>query len=147
MAIEKMVLLNLVGSLDDEHAILEELVLSENIHLNLEHNDVYDNHYMVHQYESMMPQDAFPIIENYAQMEAEYHGMLEAVEAIGKGMGITPKIDKVNVKRYIGFVSQFRMEIVFAIVYVNPFQNELYSETLCPDMLYNTLVFLVNGFQ
>ena len=99
MAIEKMVLLNLVGSLDDEHAILEELVLSENIHLNLEHNDVYDNHYMVHQYESMMPQDAFPIIENYAQMEAEYHGMLEAVEAIGKGMGITPKIDKVNVGR------------------------------------------------
>ena len=93
MAIEKMVLLNLVGSLDDEHAILEELVLSENIHLNLEHNDVYDNHYM------MMPQDAFPIIENYAQMEAEYHGMLEAVEAIGKGMGITPKIDKVNVGR------------------------------------------------
>ena len=99
MAIEKMVLLNLVGSLDDEHAILEELVLSENIHLNLEHNDVYDNHYMVHQYESMMPQDAFPIIENYAQMEAEYHGMLESVEAIGKGMGITPKIDKVNVGR------------------------------------------------
>ncbi|MFQ9696659.1 MAG: V-type ATP synthase subunit I, partial [Zhenhengia sp.] len=84
---------------DDEHAILEELVLSENIHLNLEHNDVYDNHYMVHQYESMMPQDAFPIIENYAQMEAEYHGMLESVEAIGKGMGITPKIDKVNVGR------------------------------------------------
>ena len=99
MAIEKMVLLNLVGSLDDEHAILEELVLSENIHLNLEHNDVYDNHYMVHQYESMMPQDTFPIIENYAQMEAEYHGMLESVEAIGKGMGITPKIDKVNVGR------------------------------------------------
>ena len=39
------------------------------------------------------------------------------------------------------------MEIVFAVVYVNPFQNKLYSETLCPDMLYNTLVFLVNGFQ
>lgn len=99
MAIEKMVLLNLVGSLDDEHAVLEELVLCENIHLNLEHNDVYDNHYMVHQYESMMPQDAFPIIENYAQMEADYSAMLETVEAMGRGMGIKAKIDKMNVGR------------------------------------------------
>lgn len=99
MAIEKMVLLNLVGSLDDEHAVLEELVLCENVHLNLEHNDVYDNHYMIHQYESMMPQDSLPIIENYAQMEAEYQTMLEAVNAISSGMGITMKVDKVNVGR------------------------------------------------
>lgn len=99
MAIEKMVLFNLVGALDNEHAILEELVLSENIHLNLEHDDVYDNHYMVHQYESMVPQDAFPIIENYAQMETEYQNMLETVEIISKGMGVTPKIDKINVGR------------------------------------------------
>lgn len=99
MAIEKMVLLNLVGSLDDEHAVLEELVLCENIHLNLEHNDVHDNHYMVHQYESMMPQDSLPVIENYAQMDADYQTMLEEVSAISQGMGITTKIDKINVGR------------------------------------------------
>lgn len=99
MAIEKMVLLNLVGSLDDEHAVLEELVLCENIHLNLEHNDVHDNHYMVHQYESMMPQDSLPVIENYAQMDAEYQTMLEEINAISQGMGITTKSDKVNVGR------------------------------------------------
>ena len=99
MAIEKMVLLNLVGSLEDEHAILEELVLSERIHLNLEHNDVYDNNYMVHQYEAMMPQDALPIIENYAYMEADYGHMLEEVGTIASGMGLTLKLDKVNVGR------------------------------------------------
>ncbi|MEG0320430.1 MAG: hypothetical protein RR627_11100, partial [Niameybacter sp.] len=99
MAIEKMVLLNLVGSLDDEHAILEELVLSESIHLNMDHNDVYDNNYMVHQYEAMMPQDAMPIIENYAQMEAEYEKMLEDVKIIAEGVGIASKLDKVNVGR------------------------------------------------
>ncbi|MDA3733903.1 hypothetical protein PBV87_20730 [Niameybacter massiliensis] len=99
MAIEKMVLLNLVGSLEDEHAILEELVLSESIHLNLEHNDVYDNNYMVHQYEAMMPQDALPVIENYAHMEADYGEMLEEVKTIASGMGLTLKLDKVNVGR------------------------------------------------
>ncbi|MEF9960214.1 MAG: V-type ATPase 116kDa subunit family protein [Niameybacter sp.] len=103
MAIEKMVLLNLVGSLDDEHAILEELVLSESIHLNMDHNDVYDNNYMVHQYEAMMPQDAMPIIENYAQMEAEYEKMLEDVKIIAEGVGIASKLDKVNVGRKYSF--------------------------------------------
>src|SRR5690554_7687879 len=39
------------------------------------------------------------------------------------------------------------MEIVFAVVYVNPFEDKLNTETFSPDMLYNTLVFLVNGFQ
>lgn len=99
MAIEKMVLLNLVGSLDDEHAVLEELVLCENIHLNLEHNGVHDNQYMVRQYESMMPQDSLPVIENYAQMDTEYQTMLEEISIISQGMGITTKIDKVNVGR------------------------------------------------
>lgn len=99
MAIEKMVLLNLVGSLEDEHAILEELVLSESVHLNLDHNDVYSNSYMVRQYEAMMPQDVLPVIENYSQMENTYQKMLEDVKTICDGMGVISKLDKKNVGR------------------------------------------------
>src|SRR5690606_20887315 len=57
------------------------------------------------------------------------------------------EIHKINLERHIGTVSQLRMEIVFAVVDVNAFQDKLYSETLSPDMLYNTLVLFVNGFQ
>ena len=39
------------------------------------------------------------------------------------------------------------MEIVFAVMYVNAFKNKLYTKTLSPDMLYNTLILFVNGFQ
>lgn len=99
MAIEKMVLLNLVGSLEDEHNILEELVLCENIHLNFEHGDIYDNNYIVHQYETMIPHEGIPILENYAAMEAEYQGLEEKLKELAHGMGIQPRIDKLNLKK------------------------------------------------
>ncbi|MGL4799799.1 MAG: V-type ATP synthase subunit I [Cellulosilyticaceae bacterium] len=99
MAIEKMMLLNLVGSLEDEHQILEELVLCENIHLNIEHGDIYDNNYIVHQYEAMMPHDDIPILENYAEMGASYSQMEEELLNICKGMKLEAHIDKRNLKK------------------------------------------------
>lgn len=100
MAIEKMVLLNLVGSLDDEHDILQELVLCENIHLNLEHGDIYDNNYMVHQYEAMMPHEALPTIENYAHMEQTYQEMEQLVLDISRGMNVELELDQSSLKKH-----------------------------------------------
>ncbi len=94
MAIEKMVLLNLVGSLEDEHDLLEELILCENIHLNLDNGDIYDNNYLVHQYEVMMPHEAMPFIENYAKLETEYHQLEEEIKYISQGMGIELNLEK-----------------------------------------------------
>jgi hypothetical protein len=62
-------------------------------------------------------------------------------------LSTTLKLIKSISKRHIAFVSQFRMEIIFAVMDINPFQDKLNAETFSPDMLYNTLVFLVNGFQ
>ena len=54
MAIEKMVLLKIVGSLENMHDILKELIFCENAHLNLnvENSSAYNNYLVVHQYES-----------------------------------------------------------------------------------------------
>ena len=55
MAIEKMKLLSLVGARGAEHDILQELVLCEKIHIDLEHSDTYGNNYILHEYEAMLP--------------------------------------------------------------------------------------------
>ena len=54
MAIEKMVLLKIIGSPDNMHSMLKELILCENAHLNMntESNGAYNNYLAVHQYES-----------------------------------------------------------------------------------------------
>ncbi len=52
MAIEKMALLQLVGSLDKIYPILKELIICENVHLNSELNNAYSNNFLVHEFES-----------------------------------------------------------------------------------------------
>ncbi|MGL6173550.1 MAG: V-type ATP synthase subunit I [Cellulosilyticaceae bacterium] len=89
MAIEKMVLLNLVGSLEEEHAILEQLVLCDNVHLNLDHQgDVYDNNYIVHEYEAMIPHNTLVLEENYQELEANYSEMENMLYEVSNGLGM-----------------------------------------------------------
>src|SRR5699024_2617630 len=57
------------------------------------------------------------------------------------------KIDKINLKRHIGTVLYLRMEIVFTVMDINPFQYKLDAETLGTDVLYDTFIFFVNGFH
>ena len=94
MAIEKMILLNLVGSLEDEHDLLQELVLCENIHLNLDNGDIYDNNYLMHQYEVMMPHQAMPFIENYASLEQQYRQLEDEIKYISQGMNLELNLEK-----------------------------------------------------
>lgn len=100
MAIEKMLLLNLVGSLDEEHAILQQLVLCENVHLNLEHNDVYDNNYMVHEYETMLPSGERLKEECYADLESQYNDLENKLIQLTTDLDIELKTDKKSVKYY-----------------------------------------------
>lgn len=89
MAIEKMVLLNLVGSLEQEHAILEQLVLCDNVHLNLDHQgDVYDNNYIVHEYEAMIPHNTLILEEDYQELEASYGEMENMLYEVSNGLGM-----------------------------------------------------------
>jgi len=47
-----MALLQVVGSLEEMHPILKELILCENVHLNSESNNAYSNNLLVHEFES-----------------------------------------------------------------------------------------------
>ncbi len=100
MAIEKMLLLNLVGSLDEEHAILQQLVLLENIHLNLEHSDVYDHNYMVHEYETMLSSEGTHTPENYGELEQQYNTLANTILEVANDLDIDLEIDKSNITSY-----------------------------------------------
>ena len=56
MAIQKMIFFKIVGSIEDMHQVLQRLILSEKLHFDVEHADVYDNSYIVHEFESVMGQ-------------------------------------------------------------------------------------------
>ena len=100
MAIEKMLLLNLVGSLEEEHAILQQLVLNENVHLNLEHNNEYDNNYMIHEYETAVPSSKNMKQENYTELESRYNELQSTVIQIAADLDINLKVNKKNIKYY-----------------------------------------------
>ena len=102
MAIEKMKLLNLVGALGEENAILQELVLCENVHLNLDHSDAYDNSYIMHEYEAMMPSGTAIIRqeENYSEMQAKLGEVISQVDKMSSDLGLKIKVAKEGIKAY-----------------------------------------------
>lgn len=101
MAIEKMKLLNLVGSLEEENAILQELVLCENVHLNLEHSDAYDNSYIMHEYEAMMPSGAvIKREENYSEIQSKLSETVSQVDRMSNDLGLQIRVAKAGIKAY-----------------------------------------------
>ena len=101
MAIEKMKLLNLVGALDEENAILQELVLCEKVHLNLDHSDAYDNSYIMHEYEAMMPSDkAIRKEENYSEVQGKLGEILGRVDKMSSDLDLQINVAKEGIKTY-----------------------------------------------
>ena len=100
MAIEKMKLLSLVGAREEEDAILQELVLCEKVHMNVEHSDTYSNNYIMHEYEAMLPAAEEVEEENYAETESTCQRMIAEVEKMALDMQIDLKIDLQDIKSY-----------------------------------------------
>ncbi|MGD9567453.1 MAG: V-type ATP synthase subunit I [Sedimentibacter sp.] len=96
MAIEKMVLLKIIGSLDNMHPILRELIFCENAHLNLnvENSSAYNNFLAVHQYESEIIGSPIYNIIDPDNIHNSCNNCLSAVEELSQGLGIELKIDK-----------------------------------------------------
>lgn len=94
MSIEKMVLVKIVGSMEEMPAIIKELIIHENVHLNLniEHSNAYSNYYVIHQYESdivsshLLDMDPKIFIQRCTDC-------LDAVKELGKGLDIELKVD------------------------------------------------------
>lgn len=96
MAIEKMVLLKIIGSLEDMHPILRELIFCENAHLNLnvENSSAYNNYLAVHQYESDIIGSPIYNIVAPDNIHNSCSNCLSSVEELSQGLGIELKIDR-----------------------------------------------------
>lgn len=96
MAIEKMVLLKIIGSLDNMHSILRELIFCESAHLNLnvENSSAYNNYLAVHQYESEIIGSPIYNIVDPDNIHNSCNNCLGSVEELSQGLGIELKIDK-----------------------------------------------------
>ncbi len=94
MAIEKMVLLKIVGSLEEMHPILKQLILCENVHLNTDINNAYNNNYFIHQFESDIISSSIYSPINYDNLQAECIKYEQIVEDLCNGLGVELKVDK-----------------------------------------------------
>nr|WP_312576382.1 V-type ATPase 116kDa subunit family protein [Sedimentibacter sp.] len=94
MAIEKMVLLKIVGSLEEMHPILKQLILCENVHLNTDNNNAYNNNYFVHQYEADLISSSIHKPIDYDNMHNECIRYEQIVEDLCNGLGLDLKVDK-----------------------------------------------------
>lgn len=100
MAIEKMKLLSLVGARIEEHAILQELVLCQKVHINLENSETYGNNYIMHEYEAMLPSVEKIQEENYIQAENECQSVIAEVEKIASELQLPLNIVLDHIKSY-----------------------------------------------
>ncbi len=96
MAIEKMVLLKIIGSIEDMHEILKELIFCENAHLNMnvENSSAYNNYLAVHQYESEIIGSSIYNIVDPNNIHNSCSDCLSSVEELSRGLGLELKIDK-----------------------------------------------------
>jgi V/A-type H+/Na+-transporting ATPase subunit I len=94
MAIEKMVLLKIVGSLEEMHPILKQLILCENVHLNTDINNAYNNNYFIHQFESDIISSSMYSPINYDNLQSECIKYEQIVEDLCNGLGLELKVDK-----------------------------------------------------
>jgi V/A-type H+-transporting ATPase subunit I len=96
MAIEKMVLLKIVGSLENMHDILKELIFCENAHLNLnvENSSAYNNYLVVHQYESEIVGQPIYNMVDPGNIHNSCSNCLSIVEELAHGLDLELKIDK-----------------------------------------------------
>lgn len=94
MAIEKMVLLKIVGSLEEMHPILKQLILCENVHLNTDTNNAYNNNYFVHQYEADLISSSIHKPIDYDNLQNECTKYEQMVEDLCNGLGLDLKVDK-----------------------------------------------------
>lgn len=100
MAIEKMVLIKIVASLNDMHNILRQIVLSESAHLDFEKSNTYDDNYMIHEYEAFAPEsnyfknvDIYEMIKKYGEMET-------SIERLCQTAGIELKVYKKHIENF-----------------------------------------------
>jgi V/A-type H+-transporting ATPase subunit I len=97
MAIEKMLFLKIVGSIEDMHDTLRKLVLSEMLHFDQENTDAYDNHFIMHEYETYLAGTSVYTREDHTETKARCSRMEQLLEHLSKGLDISLSVDKESI--------------------------------------------------
>lgn len=101
MAIEKMVMLSLLGSIDKEHDILEQVILSEKIHVNSDTYDSFERAYFEDQYRQiLMNNKTYDILDINEQDETKLLKMNQDITEITKVLNNQLQFEKENITGY-----------------------------------------------
>lgn len=95
MAVEKMVMMNLVGALEDEDKILEQIILMGNVHLQTDLSELYESHFALHVLEeSLNEMRENGEVNTRGPNDENYSEVLSRIEYISKALDIKPKVDQ-----------------------------------------------------
>ncbi len=101
MALEKMVMLSLLGSIDKEHDILEQVILSEKIHVNNDSHDSFERAYFEDQYKKILVNKKIYDDLNVTQgNESHLLKMEQDIKEITKVLNNQLQFEKENVVGY-----------------------------------------------
>ncbi len=102
MAIEKMIFIKIVGSLNEMHKILKQLVLTECVHMDFEENSTYEDNLILHEYESILPNDYDYSYEkvDYDSVRQKCQDIEAKVEKLCQNIGIELKAEIKHVADY-----------------------------------------------
>lgn len=100
MAIEKMVLIKIVASLNDMHNILKQIVISESAHLDFEESNTYEDNYMLHEYEAFAPESNYFNKVNGNEMIKKCAEIETSIERLCQTAGIELKVDKKYIENF-----------------------------------------------
>ncbi len=100
MAVEKMVLIKIVASLNDMHNLLKQIVLSESAHLDFEESNTYDDNYMIHEYEAFAPESNYFKNIDISDMIKKYSDIEASIEKLCQIANIDLKVDKKYIENF-----------------------------------------------
>ena len=102
MAIEKMAMLSLLSSIDNEHDILEQVILSEKIHINTGTSDSIERAYFEDQYRKiLMNNKAYDVLNTtHQEDESKLLKMQQVLQEIAKVLNHQLQFEKGNVTGY-----------------------------------------------
>lgn len=94
MAIEKMVFIKIAGFTEDMHGILKSLILNENLHINIDNTDLFDNSYIIHQLESTISRQPSNNRTGFEYTDKKCNEMQQILDYLCKGLSVELKTDK-----------------------------------------------------
>lgn len=100
MAIEKMVLIKIVASLNDMHNILKQIILSESAHFDFEESNTYDDNYMLHEYEAFALESSYFKNVDSNEMLKKCTELEAAIEKLCQTAGIKLNADKKYIENF-----------------------------------------------